>query len=162
LFIVTYLLILIFYKYNLILPNFINFNLINLTTLIFSITTSGIILEKNLIEFLINLNRVNYNNINFNQNELKFQEKYFSKYEGTYFSDKKCSESWVLNYYIPSEYLFKGNKIENFFLNFKNKSTFSLLGYFNNKLELNVESTVLSNKSPLNLQSPLSEVQTIS
>jgi len=52
---------------------------------------------------------------------LKYQEKYFSKYEGTYFTDKKCSENWVNDYYLQGEVVFKSNLIENFF---NNQSTF--------------------------------------
>jgi len=92
-FIVFYLLVIIFYKYSLVIPNFINFNLINLTILLFSVTSSNTILDKNLIEFLIFLNKINMNGSESDQYFLKIQEKYFLKYENTYFLDKKCSEN---------------------------------------------------------------------
>jgi hypothetical protein len=89
---ITYLLVIIFYKYNLLLPNFLNFNLIGFTIFIFSIVVPNNLLEGLLIDFIILLNKINYNNLEYTQNLLKFQEKYFSKFEGTYFQDKKCGE----------------------------------------------------------------------
>jgi len=52
----------------------------------------GNIFEKNLIDFLIILNKINYNNLEGSYGSLNFQEKYFLKYENTYFQDKKCGE----------------------------------------------------------------------
>jgi hypothetical protein len=53
------------------------------------------------------------NNVNSSQSLLKIQEKYFLKYENTYFLDKKCSEAWLNNYYIPGTLFFKNREFNN-------------------------------------------------
>jgi hypothetical protein len=113
-FFILYAIIIIFYNYSLFLPNFINFNLVNLTILFFIILNSNSIVDKGFIDFLVLLNKVNYNNLESSYGSLNFQEKYFLKYENTYFMDKKCSDDWVFNYYLPGEYFFKSRFINGF------------------------------------------------
>jgi hypothetical protein len=110
-----YFIIFISYNYSFLLPHFGTFNLINLTILLFSLLNSGIVLENLVNNFIILITMVNYNNLDFIKTNLTTQEKYFSKYENTYFTDKKCGEGWVNSYYLPSEFLFKNSVIENFF-----------------------------------------------
>jgi len=112
--VILYIVIIIFYNYNLLLPNFINLNLVNLTILFFIISNSGNILDKGFTDFLVILNKINYNNLEYSYGSLNFQEKYFLKYENTYFLDKKCGDDWVSNYYLPGEYLFKNRFIEGY------------------------------------------------
>jgi hypothetical protein len=88
-----YLLVLVFYKSEIILPSFLNFGLIGTTVFLFSLLNSNLLTDKNFIDFLISLTQVNYNNIEESQGTLNLQEKYFLKHESTYFTDKKCSES---------------------------------------------------------------------
>jgi len=93
LFLVSYAAIVFFYKCGAVIPNFLNINLINLTIILFAISNSNSILEKNFIDLMVFINKVNYNNLENIYGRLNFQEKYFLKYESTYFTDKKCSES---------------------------------------------------------------------
>lgn len=101
-----YVLILFFYRFDVILPGFINFNLINVTFLLFSITNANLISSKDFIDFLSLVMRANYNNLSESRSSLNVQQKYFLKHESTYFLDKKCSESWVDGFYLPSEEFF--------------------------------------------------------
>jgi len=92
LFLTLYTIIIISYKYNFMLPGFVTFSLINLTVLIFSLVNSGTDLETLLNNFIFSVAKVNYNNLDSIKTNLSYQEKYFSKYENTYFTDKKCGE----------------------------------------------------------------------
>lgn len=91
-FITSYILILISYKCAFVLPNFLSFSVISMTAFLFSFTTSGAALEGSLNNLLTSIVRLNYNNLELTNSQLKIQETYFSKYENTYFTDKKCSE----------------------------------------------------------------------
>jgi hypothetical protein len=91
-FVFSYILILISYKCAFVLPNFLSFSVISMTAFLFSLTTSGTALEGSLNNLLTSIVRLNYNNLELTNSQLKIQETYFSKYENTYFTDKKCSE----------------------------------------------------------------------
>lgn len=88
-----YFLILVFYKFGIVIPDPINLNLIGLTLLLFSITNSHLISNREFIDFILMVSRVEYNNLNEPKSPLDFQQKYFLKHESTYFTDKKCSEN---------------------------------------------------------------------
>jgi len=156
-FIVLYFSIIFSYKANTILPNFLSFTVTNMTIFFFSFVTSSTFLETQLIPLILSIIRVNYNNLEANTLILKFQEKYFSKLENTYFTDKKCNEAWVTDYYVPSDYLFKGRASENFYNNLGDSINLSpLLGLFNNSCPTNLEEQFLSykfNYLPLNFKS---------
>jgi hypothetical protein len=67
--------------------------LVNITILLFSCINSGVALENLLSNFVILVAKVNYNNLDLIKTNLTVQEKYFSKYENTYFTDKKCGDT---------------------------------------------------------------------
>jgi hypothetical protein len=93
LFVLLYILTIVSYSCTDILPNSLTLTLSNLTIILFSFYNSTTALETLLLKFSTSLVKVNYNNLETDTNPLKIQEKYFSKYENTYFTDKKCSES---------------------------------------------------------------------
>jgi hypothetical protein len=93
LFLLLYFLILIFYKLGMVIPRFINFDLIGLTLLLFSITNSHLLLSKEFVDFILMVSKAEYNSLNEPGHPLYFQQKYFLKHESTYFLDKKCSEN---------------------------------------------------------------------
>lgn len=139
-FIFLYGLVVLTYKYNLILPKFISISVTNVIIFFFSFVISNTHIETQLIPTLLSIIRVNYNNLESNTLTLKVQEKYFSKFENTYFTDKKCSDVWVGDYYIPGYYLLEGRVLENFYINQKflpNNSI--LLNHSNTLFSQNVE-----------------------
>jgi hypothetical protein len=87
-----YLFNVVFYRSGLPIPEIFNFNLVGLTAFIFSLISSEVFLEKTAIKFLMVYMGGYYNSIESSTKSLKFQEKYFLKYENTYFLDKKCGE----------------------------------------------------------------------
>lgn len=134
-FVLLYLLIIISYKCESILPNSLTLTLTNLTVILFSLYNSTTFMETSLVSFASSLVRSNYNNLETGTSPLKIQEKYFSKYENTYFTDKKCSDAWVNEYYLKGGYLFNGSRIEDFFTNQREFSTkFSLVSFASNQL----------------------------
>ena len=86
------MLVLISYNCEFVLPNFLSFSVISMTAFLFSFSTSGAALEGSLNNLLTSIVRINYNNLELTNSQLKIQETYFSKYENTYFMDKKCGE----------------------------------------------------------------------
>jgi hypothetical protein len=92
-FVFLYLLIIISYKCESILPNSLTLTLTNLTVILFSLYNSTTFMETSLVSFASSLVRSNYNNLETGTSPLKIQEKYFSKYENTYFTDKICSDA---------------------------------------------------------------------
>jgi hypothetical protein len=93
LFVFFYILTIVSYSCTDILPNSLTLTLSNLTIILFSFYNSNTAVETSLLNFSTSLIKANYNNLETDTNPLKIQEKYFSKYENTYFTDKKCSES---------------------------------------------------------------------
>jgi hypothetical protein len=91
--VVLYILILISYKCEFILPSVLTLTITNVTVLLFSFYNSNLAIETSLLNFASSLIKVNYNNLEVGSTPLKVQEKYFSKYESTYFTDKKCSDA---------------------------------------------------------------------
>jgi len=97
--IATYYLILISNLTAYVLPNLFNLSYKGLMLTIFSLLMlnlipGGIYSEKELTLLLKNFISYYYNNYNQLDNvTLDSQQKYFSKYEHTYFLDKKCSET---------------------------------------------------------------------
>jgi hypothetical protein len=89
----SYLLVLVFYRFDIVLPNILNFNLISTTVVLFSLTNSNLIGSKSFTDLLSIITKVNYNNIEESQGYADLQKKYFLKHESTYFLDKKCSEA---------------------------------------------------------------------
>jgi hypothetical protein len=101
-----YVLTLFFYKLDIVIPQFLNFNLINITFIFFSLTNSNLLSSKDFVDFLSLVTKANYNNLNESHSSLSIQQKYFLKHESTYFTDKKCSETWIDGFYLPSEEFF--------------------------------------------------------
>jgi len=89
----SYFLVLVFYKFDLVLPNILNFNLIGVTIMLFSLTNSNLIGSKSFTDLISIITKVNYNNVEESQGYTDLQKKYFLKHESTYFLDKKCGES---------------------------------------------------------------------
>jgi len=92
-FVLLYLLTVISYRCESILPNSLILTVTNITVILFSLYNSTTFMETSLVNFVSSLVRSNYNNLEVGTSSLKVQEKYFSKYENTYFTDKKCSDS---------------------------------------------------------------------
>jgi hypothetical protein len=88
-----YVLTLFFYKLDVVIPESLNLNLVNITFILFSFTNFNLLSSKDFVDFLSLVTKANYNNLNESHSSLSIQQKYFLKHESTYFSDKKCSET---------------------------------------------------------------------
>ena len=92
-FLILYVFILLSYKYEPFFPTTFSFKVQNFNFLLFTLVTSTSLIESSFIDFILSYTITNYNNIESGKSSLKIQEKYFSKYENTYFTDKKCGEN---------------------------------------------------------------------
>jgi hypothetical protein len=75
----SYFLVLVFYRFDLVLPNVLNFNLIGTTIMLFSLTNSNLIGSKSFTDLISVITKVNYNNVEESGGYTDLQKKIFLK-----------------------------------------------------------------------------------